>query len=268
MITVGSSALVTLTSPADVVRLLLVVAGCALLAALIRRVAGLGAGRDELVAVARATVQLAAVGAIIAIVLRSWWATGAFLGVMVLVAAWTSAGRMGVGESPRAAATRRGARVWILAPIALGALPVTLGLLASGLLPLAPIAVIPTAGILIGNAMTATTLGGKRSLEALVERRGEYEAGLSIGLLPRDAALLVSRDAAHLALLPGLDQTRTVGLVTLPGAFVGTLLGGASPMEAAALQLVVLAGILLSQSVAVALVLVLVVRGIVRPLPS
>lgn len=264
VITAGSSALVTLASAADVAKLLAVVAGCALLAALIRRVSGLGAGRDELVAVARATVQLAAVGAIIAVVLRSWWATLAFLGVMVLVAAWTSAGRMGVAG--RGGADYR-ARVWVLAPIALGALPVTLGLLASGLLPLAPIAVIPTAGILIGNAMTATTLGGRRSLEALVERRGEYEAGLSIGLLPRDAALLVSREAARLALLPGLDQTRTVGLVTLPGAFVGTLLGGATPMEAAALQLVVLAGILLSQSVAVALVLELVVRGVVRPLP-
>lgn len=56
---------------------------------------------------------------------------------------------------------------------------------------------------------------------------------------------MVCQDAARLALIPGLDQTRTVGLVTLPGAFVGTLLGGASPMEAAALQLVVLVGILL-----------------------
>jgi len=35
--------------------------------------------------------------------------------------------------------------------------------------------------------------------------------------------------AAALALVPGLDQTRTVGLVTLPGAFVGVLLAGASP---------------------------------------
>ncbi|MDO5711507.1 MAG: ABC transporter permease [Micrococcales bacterium] len=253
MTAAGSSALLTLSSVGDVARLVAVVAVCAVLAALVRRASGLGQGREELVAVARATVQLALVGAVIALVLQSWWATATFLALMVVVASWTSAGRMGLG--------RRG---WILAPVALGALPVTVGLLASGLLPLQPIAVIPTAGILIGNAMTATTLGGKRSLDALVERRGEYEAGLSIGLMARDAALLVSRDAARLALLPGLDQTRTVGIVTLPGAFVGTLLGGATPLEAAALQLVVLAGILLSQSVAVALVLELVVRGTVR----
>ena len=263
----GSSALVTLSSLADVVRLVVVVAVCALVAALVRRFAGLGEGREELVAVARATLQLAAVGAVIALVLQSWWATGVFLAVMVLVAAWTSAGRLGLPQGLRSGLGPTPA-LWVLAPVALGALPVTIGLLASGLLPLVPIAVIPTAGILIGNAMTATTLGGRRSLDALVERRGEVEAGLSIGLMPRDAALLVCQDAARLALLPGLDQTRTVGLVTLPGAFVGTLLGGATPLEAAALQLVVLAGILLSQSVAVALVLELVVRGKLRPLPG
>ena len=85
----GSSALVTLSSLADVVRLVVVVAVCALVAALVRRFAGLGEGREELVAVARATLQLAAVGAVIALVLQSWWATGVFLAVMVLVAAWT-----------------------------------------------------------------------------------------------------------------------------------------------------------------------------------
>lgn len=54
------------------------------------------------------------------------------------------------------------------------------------------------------------------------------------------------------ALLPGLDQTRTVGLVTLPGAFVGMLLGGASPVEAGAVQLFVLVALMAVQVVAVA----------------
>ena len=253
----ATSALVRLASAGDVARLVAVVATCGVLAALVRVWAGIGEGRDELVALARATVQLAAVGLVIAVVLGSWWATGAFVIVMVVVAAWTSAGRMAVT-----------ARWWVFAPVALGALPVTAGLLASGLLPLQPIALVPTAGILIGNAMTATTIGGRRSLDSLLERRGEYEAGLSIGLLPRDAAPLVAADEARLALVPGLDQTRTVGLVTLPGAFVGTLLGGATPLEAAALQLAVLAGILLAQSIAVALVLELVVRGRLRRGPE
>ena len=48
------------------------------------------------------------------------------------------------------------------------------------------------------------------------------------------------------ALLPAFDQSKSTGLVTLPGAFVGALFGGASPVEAAQFQLVVLAGIALA----------------------
>ena len=47
-------------------------------------------------------------------------------------------------------------------------------------------------------------------------------------------------------MLPNLDQTRSTGLVTLPGAFVGAIFGGASPAEAAQFQLVVLAGVVLA----------------------
>ena len=95
-------------------------------------------------------------------------------------------------------------------------------------------------GILIGGAMTATSIAGRRVTEELTAERGSYEAALSIGLSRRDGVILVAREAAGLALLPGLDQTRTVGLVTLPGAFVGVLLAGASPLQAGAVQLLVL----------------------------
>ena len=40
--------------------------------------------------------------------------------------------------------------------------------------------------------------------------------------------------------MPAIDQTRNVGIVTLPGTFVGLVLGGASPAEAARIQLTVL----------------------------
>jgi len=59
-----------------------------------------------------------------------------------------------------------------------------------------------------------------------------------------------------------LDQTRTVGLVTLPGAFVGVLLGGGSPLEAGAAQLLVLLGLLAAQMLAVWCVTELVARGL------
>ena len=248
-----AEALIRLDTGPDVVRLVVAVLGLAVASAVLRRAVGLGNGREEIVAVVRATLQLGAVGLIIAAVLGSWPLTLLFVTVMVVVAALTSGGRM--------KAVRRAVP---LLPVTLGGLPITAVLLAIGLLPARPISLVPTAGILIGNAMTATTLAGRRGLDALQERRGEVEAALALGLLPRDARLLVVQPAAALALVPGLDQTRTVGLVTLPGAFVGTLLGGATPMQAAALQLVVLAGILASQSIAVALTVELIGRGALR----
>ena len=63
---------------------------------------------------------------------------------------------------------------------------------------------------------------------------------------------------AREALAPGLDQTRTVGLVTLPGAFIGVLLGGGTPLEAGAAQVLVLIGLLAGQALTCAVLLRLV----------
>ncbi|NLE79933.1 MAG: ABC transporter permease, partial [Rhodococcus sp.] len=74
----------------------------------------------------------------------------------------------------------------------------------------------------------------------------------------------VARPAAADALLPGLDQTRTVGLVTLPGAFVGVLLATGSAAQAGAVQILVLVGLLLAQTCSVAVTIELVSRGVVH----
>lgn len=120
--------------------------------------------------------------------------------------------------------------------------------------------------------MTATTLAARRMGEELTLQRGAYEAGLSLGLTRRGSAILIARDAAGLALIPGLDQTRTVGLVTLPGAFVGVLLAGASPWQAGAAQVLVLISLLLVQVIAVSVTIELVGAGLlqatVTPLPA
>jgi ABC-type iron transport system FetAB permease component len=109
--------------------------------------------------------------------------------------------------------------------------------------------------------MTAASLAGRRLREELVTRRGEVEAALALGLPRRDAILEVTRPAAATALVPPLDQTRTVGLVTLPGAFVGVLLGGGTPLEAGAAQLLVLIGLLATEAIVVWVVIELVARG-------
>ncbi|MEV4947492.1 ABC transporter permease [Streptomyces sp. NPDC053755] len=216
-------------------------------------VARLGRARDSLIAGARAAVQLVAVSLVIGWVMRHVPLLLGFLLLMFAVAVWTSGRRI-------VPAPGRG-WWWTGAPIAAGVVPVVAALVATGLVPVRGIALIPVTGILIGGALTATVLGGRRALDELETRRSEVEAGLALGLLLREARLEVARKAASDALLPGLDQTRTVGLVTLPGAFVGMLLGGASPWEAGAVQLFVLVALMVVQAVAVAVVLELVARG-------
>ncbi len=225
-----------------------------LLAVVTSRVGGLGHGRAAVVAAVRAVVQLAAVSAVVAAVLASVPLALVFLGVMAAVASGTSARRL----------TRDRSGAWAGLAVLGGALPVVGLLVATGAVPLSGRALLPVGGIVIGGAMTATTLAGRRALDAVRERRGEVEAGLAIGLPARDAHLEVSRPAAAEAVVPGLDQTRTVGLVTLPGAFVGMLLGGATPTEAGVVQAIVLVSLLAAQMLSALLAVELVARGLVR----
>ncbi|MFI7597441.1 ABC transporter permease [Actinoplanes sp. NPDC049681] len=229
-------------------------AGLVLLAVVAARIGGLGVSRAVVTASVRAVLQLAAVSVLIAAVLRSWWATAAFITLMLLVAAATSARRI---------TTLRLGRSAIL-PIVAGVVPVGVLVVAAGTVPLTEVAVLPIAGILIGGSMTATSLAGRRALDELRTRHGEYEAALALGFLPRDAALELCRPTSGRALVPALDQTRTVGLVTLPGAFVGVLLGGGSAVQAGATQLLVLVALLAVEAIAVGVTVELVAAGALR----
>ena len=215
--------------------------------------------REILLAGFRAAVQLALVSVVITWAVKSVLGLLAFLVVMFAVAVRTAGRRI------------TGNRTWWLtaAPIAAGVIPVVVALLATGLVPLKGVALIPVTGILIGGALTVTVLAGRRALDELSQRRGEVEAAMALGFPDRDARIEIARSAASEALLPGLDQTRTVGLVTLPGAFVGMLLGGASPVLAGVVQLFVLIALMAVQAIAVAVTLELVARHrLYRPGPD
>jgi len=227
------------------------VSALTVVAAVIAMVGKLGVGRQIVIAAVRAVLQLAAVSLIIAAIVASLPLTLLFVAVMAAVASGTAGRRM----------TRTRSGWWAALPVLAGSTPVVVGLLAGGLVPTTGLAVIPVAGILIGGAMTATALAGRRALDEIRLRRGEVEAALSLGLSDRDAAMEICRPAAGQALMPALDQTRTVGVVTLPGAFVGMLLAGASPVDAGAVQLFVLVALLAVQTTAVVLVVELIARG-------
>jgi putative ABC transport system permease protein len=177
------------------------------------------------------------------------WLSLGFVLLMFLVATFTSSGRIKV---PRAQLP------WVGLAIASGAVPVLALVLASGVVPFNGPGILPIAGIVVGNMMTAATLTGRRAYDELSSHFGTYEAALALGLPSPEAAFEVVRPTAREALTPGLDQTRTVGLVTLPGAFIGVLLGGGTALQAGAAQVLVLLGLMAGQAITCAVLLRLV----------
>ena len=184
----------------------------------------LGVAKASVIASVRAVVQLGIVSVILAYALAHMWAACLFTVLMFAIAVHTTANRSGVSAA------------WMWAAIAMiaGVLPVLLIIFATGCAPLSPASLIPVAGIIIGNIMSGHTLACRRFFADL-----------------RDAIALVTEPSVTESVLPTVDRTATVGLVTLPGAFVGVLLGGGSALQAGAAQALVLIGILAGQAVTV-----------------
>jgi len=151
------------------------------------------------------------------------------------------------------------------AAIALAAAIAVVPLFAVGAFPLTPRYVIPVSGIVIGGAMKATSLAGLRLIEELSDHHQELEARLALGVSAMTALRSRLRRAVVAALVPAIDQTKNVGLVTLPGAFVGMLLGGSSPLEAAVVQLTVLFALLGAGALAAAMATLLIARAAIQP---
>jgi putative ABC transport system permease protein len=205
------------------------------------RVGRLRMERIVTTAAVRAVVQLAAVALIITAVLSHLVWSLVFAAFMFAVAVFTSSRRVGAPN----------AWPWVALAMAAGVLPVLTVIFVSGTVPWNGASLVPMAGIIIGGAMSAHSLLGRRVFAALRDEHGSYEAALSLGLTRPMAITEVVERRLPEALVPGLDQTRTVGLVTLPGAFVGVLLGGGSPIQAGTAQIVVLVGLLAAQTITV-----------------
>lgn len=199
---------------------------------------------DVAVAVGRAAVQLVVVASVVGWIFAHPQALVPYLVIMIAVATATASRRVGLGWSVAPA---------LGAAIAVGAGVVVAVALLSGTLVADSRAVLPYAAQVIGGAMTAVSLSGGRMHDDVAHGWSEVEGWLALGATPGQAVAQTGRRAVARALVPAVDQTRSAGLVTLPGAFVGMLLAGAAPLQAAELQLLVLVGMLAAQSVAAAL---------------
>lgn len=209
------------------------------------------------IAILRGVVQLAVISAVLTGIVTNPVLIGVALVVMFVVATFVAAGRAG-----------RSARTVLVMGASIGA-GVTASLVvvfATGALELTPRYALAIGAIVIGNSMGIAVLTARTFTSAVSDHWDEVEGWLALGATPRESTVRIARRSVREALIPSIDQTRTTGLVVLPGAFVGAIFGGLSPLEAGRFQIVVLAAIMAAG--ALTAVLIAIWLGAVRTRPA
>lgn len=204
-----------------------------LMAMILSHVQKLGLEREMIYSILRAFLQLSVIGFVLQFIFtqkNSGWILLAYF-FMVCVAGYTAGQR--AKHVPRG---KYVAGVSILAGTS-----VTMFLLVLlKVFPFTPRYIIPVAGMMVGNTMTVTGVTMKRLRDDIKTQTNLVETSLALGATPRQATHQQMKRALILALSPVLDNTKTVGLISLPGAMTGLIMGGASPLKAIQLQIVVM----------------------------
>jgi putative ABC transport system permease protein len=188
----------------------------------------LGLERSMIVAVLRATGQLLIVGLGLGLVLAEdaplLWSWLWVIGIVFFAAATVQR---------RAPAIPGLFRVAVVAEVvtAVISLGVIFGL---SIFPLEARTLVPVAGMILGNALSAAVLAARRMVEEYTDKRDELESRLALGCSSHDAARPYLRVVLRTAMTPQIESTKAV---FLPGAMTGLVLAGVDPLEAVLVQL-------------------------------
>ncbi len=194
----------------------------------------LGVERSLLWACVRALVQLLAVGWALQLIVDAddpVYRSFLWLAVMLCLAAYTT--------------WKRASDVPAVLPLSLVAYAasaaVTLGVLFGfRVYDVEGRTIVPLAGIVIGNSLSATVLVSRRLFAAAEDHRDLIEGRLALGLTATEAFLPDLRESLRTALVPQIETTKAVGIIALPGAMVGLILAGVDPAQAVRVQLSVM----------------------------
>jgi putative ABC transport system permease protein len=193
----------------------------------------LGISRDIVVAWVRALVQLLAVGAVLAWLFANAGIAGALLWIAVMTVIAANESRIRGKGLP-------GAFRIALLGIGAGTLA-TLGVLVlGGIVDTTPTVLVPIGGMVVSGAMQASSLTLTSLRRAAVEQRPAVEAALSLGLSARQAFAPQLRTAVRTAMVPTVDATKVVGLISLPGTMTGLIIAGVEPLQAIRYQIIVM----------------------------
>lgn len=216
---------------------LVMAGGLVLVAVGLSAARGLGLERDLSVAAARTCVQLVAIGYVLGFVFSSVdpGLILAIIAFMLLVAAWTVAGRQRRPTSQL--------RLLVLVSLTAGC-GLTLLLATQVILRVRPwynpYYLIPLMGMVIGNSLNSATLAVERLDSELRAGRERVEALLALGATSRQAAGTSVRSAMKASMIPIINSMMVVGLVSLPGMMTGQILGGTAPLVAIKYQVLIM----------------------------
>jgi putative ABC transport system permease protein len=192
------------------------------------------------IALVRLAVQLSALGIVLTWLFErsNAWLTLAVLLVMLIVATQTVAARN------RGFAWEVGFEAFAAMAISM---IVVLGIAIEWSLAVRPWyepkVIIPLAGMILGNSVSAVALAAERLHSELRADRDRVETRLSLGASRRLAALPATRAAIKSALTPVLNNMMIAGIVAIPGMATGQLLAGANVAAALRYQFLIYLGI-------------------------
>jgi putative ABC transport system permease protein len=225
----------------------------------------LGFQKDLIFGALRTLVQLSLTGYVLAFIfLRSgrgeWYWVMLALVIMIIVAVYTAAGRT---------REKLAGKLWIYASsIGAGSIIVILYVILAVLRPenlLDGQYIIPLAGMIIGNSMTAGTLAVTRFASDVRARRAEIETALSLGATPGMAVANIRREALRTAIIPNINSMLVVGIVSLPGMMTGQIIAGQDPTQAVRYQIVVMYMICAAASFTAAIAVIMAQKKLFTP---
>jgi putative ABC transport system permease protein len=204
----------------------------ALIILLVARRRAPGLLRELPLAELRGLVQIVAVGAVLAFLLRGarWLAVPVLAGMLL---AASDIVRRRAKRIPRP-------YPMILISILGGAGSVLALMAALGVIPLSIKILIPVGSMVIANTMNTLSLFLDRLRGEITSHTGEIESALALGATAQTALRPGLTAAYRACLIPSIDNIRSLGIVWIPGIMAGMVLSGTSPLYAALYQFVVL----------------------------
>ncbi|MGA1821392.1 MAG: ABC transporter permease [Thermoplasmatota archaeon] len=194
----------------------------------------IGIGKDFTLALIKGGIQLFAVALVLTFLFNYdlWYIPiWLLLGIMAVLGGRTSAKR--ASNMPRA--------FDVTTPsILLGAGGVLVVLAVTRAMPIErPEFIIPLAGMAFGNSMRICSVALERLIREVRVNRVKVETYLSLGADSTQALQEITRMSIRAALIPTVDNLKTLGVIFIPGAMAGLIIAGTNPLVAAEYQIIV-----------------------------